>query len=74
MNAEEWVEVYLTFDQLEAEMIRSLLESGDIPVAVRSSKVRPYPVNIGKIGEIRILVRESDREIAEEVIRGSSPA
>lgn len=70
MSSEEWIEVYLTFDQLEAEMIKALLESGDIPVVVRSSKVSPYPVNIGKIGEVRILVRESDREIAEEVIRG----
>jgi hypothetical protein len=70
VSSEEWIEVYLTFDQLEAEMIKALLESGDIPVVVRSSKVSPYPVNIGKIGEVRILVRESDREIAEEVIRG----
>ncbi|HXX56872.1 MAG TPA: DUF2007 domain-containing protein [Thermodesulfovibrionales bacterium] len=67
---EEWTEVFLTYDPLEAEMIKDLLESGGIPVVVRSSKVSPYPVNIGKIGEIRILVRAEDRETATTVIQG----
>ncbi|MBA4348777.1 MAG: DUF2007 domain-containing protein [Thermodesulfovibrio sp.] len=73
---EEWVEVLITYDILEAEIIKDLLESGGIPVVLRSSKISPYPVNIGKIGEVKILVREEDREIAEKVIKGeedSSP-
>lgn len=65
---EGWAEVFLTYDPLEAEMIKDLLESGGIPVVLRSSKVRPYPVNIGMMGEIRVLVREEDREAAERVI------
>lgn len=68
----EWVEILITFDQLEAEMIKDLLESGGIDVVLRSSKVSPYPVNIGKIGEIKILVKREDREAAEEVLRGDS--
>lgn len=67
---EGWVEVYVTYDSIEAEMIKDLLESGGIPVVLRSSKVGPYPVNIGKMGEIKILVREDDREMAEKVIEG----
>ncbi len=67
-NDEEWVEVFLTYDPLEAEMIRDILESGGITVVLRSSKVSPYPVNIGKMGEIRVLVRKEDRETAAEVI------
>ena len=66
----EWVEILITFDPLEAEMIKDLLESGGIPVVLRSSKVSPYPVNIGKIGEIKILVKKEDKETAEEVIKG----
>ncbi len=65
----EWVEVLITYDSLEAEIIKDLLESGGIPVVLRSSKVSPYPVNIGKIGEIKILVRKEDKETAEEVIK-----
>ena len=67
---EKWVVVFTTYDPLEAEIIKDLLESGGIPVIIRSSKVSPYPVNIGKMGEVKILVREEDKETAEKVIRG----
>ncbi|MGO9614328.1 MAG: putative signal transducing protein [Dissulfurispiraceae bacterium] len=62
----------ITYDLLEAEMIKDLLESGGIPVVLRSSKVSPYPVNVGKIGEVTILVRQEDRELAEKVIQAKS--
>lgn len=68
--SEEWVEVLITYDPIEAEIIKDLLESGGITVVLRSSKVSPYPVNIGKIGEIKILVRKEDKETAEKVIKG----
>ncbi len=70
--SEEWVVLLITYDPLEAEIIKDLLESGRIPVVLRSSKVSPYPVNVGKIGEIKILVRKEDKETAEEVIKGSN--
>ena len=68
--SEEWVEVLVTYDPIEAEIVKDLLESGGIPVVLRSSKVTPYPVNIGKIGEIKVLVRKEDEHAAEEVISG----
>lgn len=67
---EEWVELLITYDPLEAEMIKDLLESGGIPVVLMSSKVSPYPVNIGKIGEIKVLVKKEDKETADEVLKG----
>jgi hypothetical protein len=66
---EPWSVVLVTYDTMEAEIIKDLLESGDIPVVLRSSKVGPYPVNVGKMGEIKILVRDEDKELAERVIR-----
>ncbi len=66
----EWVEVFVTYDPVEAEIIKDLLESGGISVVLRSLKVSPYPVNIGKMGEIKILVKKKDKEEAERVIRG----
>jgi len=53
---------------LEAEMVKDILESGGMPVAILSSKVRPYPVNIGRMGEVRVLVREEDISKAREVM------
>jgi len=70
--SEEWVAILITYDPLEAEMVKDLLESGGIPVVLRSSKVTPYPVNIGKIGEIKVLVREEDKETAEEVFKSGN--
>ncbi|MEW6067561.1 MAG: DUF2007 domain-containing protein [Nitrospirota bacterium] len=68
----EWVEVLVTYDPIEAEIIKDILESGGIPVVIRSAKVSPYPVNIGKMGEIKILVRKEDKEEAKKVIKESS--
>ena len=68
--SEDWVQILVTYDPIEAEIIKDLLESGGIPVVLRSSKVTPYPVNIGKMGEIKVLVRKEDKETAEDVIKG----
>jgi len=68
----EWVEVLVTSDVLEAEMVKDLLESGGIEVVVSSSRVSPYPVNIGNMGEVRVLVRAEDKDLAEQVIKGES--
>jgi hypothetical protein len=69
MKDENWSVVFVTYDSIEAEIIKDLLESGGISVVLRSSKVSPYPVNVGKIGEIKVLVKDEDREIAEKLIR-----
>lgn len=70
--SEKWVKILITYDAIEAEIVTDVLESGGIPVVSRSSKVSPYPVNVGKMGEITLLVREQDRETAEKVINESS--
>jgi hypothetical protein len=67
----KWIELLVTYDILEAEMIKDLLESGEIETVIRSAKVTPYPVNLGKMGEVKLLVREEDREAAEEMLRES---
>ena len=67
---EKWIVIFTTYDPLEAEIIKDLLESGGIPVIIRTSKVSPYPVNIGKMGEVKLLVREQDKDEAEKVIKG----
>ncbi len=59
----------VTYDSLEAEMIKDLLESGGIEVEIRSAKVTPYPVNIGKMGEVKVLVKEEDKAAAEEMLK-----
>jgi len=72
MKDEDWTVIHITYDSIEAEIIKDLLESGGIDVVLRSSKVSPYPVNVGKIGEIKILVRDEDAELAEKLIKEES--
>jgi len=64
----EWTELLITNNEIEAEMIKDLLESGGIQVVIRSSKVRPYPVSIGKMGEVKVLVRKTDLEAAQAAL------
>jgi hypothetical protein len=65
----EWVELLITNNEIEAAMIKDLLESGGISVKMRSARVRPYPVSIGRMSEIKILVRKSDLEAAKEFLK-----
>jgi len=67
--SEPWIEIFVTYDSLEAEIVKDLLESGGIATVIRSAKVTPYPVNIGRMGEVKILVKEEDEETAEEMLR-----
>lgn len=64
----DWVEVMVTCDPVEGEIIKDLLESGGIDVRLVSLKVGPYPVNIGRMGEVKVMVREKDRESALKAI------
>ncbi len=66
---DNWEEILFTYDDIEAEIVRDLLESEHIQVVVNSMKVSPYPVSIGRMGEIKLLVRKEDLEKAEKVIQ-----
>ncbi len=65
----DWVEILFTYDDVEAEIVKDLLETEGIEVAVNSMKVTPYPVSIGRMGEIKLLVKKDDLEKAENVIQ-----
>ncbi|MEW6714366.1 MAG: DUF2007 domain-containing protein [Nitrospirota bacterium] len=64
----EWVEILFTYDEVEAQIVKRLLEGEGIQVVLRSMKVRPYPVSIGKMGEVKLMVKEEELERAKEII------
>jgi hypothetical protein len=66
---DDWTELIVTYDEIEAQIVKNILEAENIPVVVNSMKIRPYPVSIGRIGEVRLLVRAADIEKARDVIR-----
>lgn len=65
----DWVEFLVTYDETEAQIVKDILDAEDIPVVMNSLKVRPYPVNIGRMGEVRLLVREEDMKKAQDVLK-----
>ncbi|MBI4681853.1 MAG: DUF2007 domain-containing protein [Nitrospirae bacterium] len=65
---DEWTELFFTYDNIEAEIVKDLLEAEKIQVIVESQKISPYPVNIGRMGEIRLLVRNEDMEKAGNIL------
>ena len=64
-----WVEFLVTYDETEADIIKDILEAEGIEVVKNSLKVRPYPVGIGRMGEVRLLVRQESLEDAEEILK-----
>lgn len=64
------IEVYRARGELEAQVIKGLLESYAIPCVLRShaaSAVHAFTVD--GLGEVRVLVPETQAEKAKEVIR-----
>jgi len=64
-----WVEILFTYDEVEAQIVKQLLEGGGVEVVIDSAKIRPYPVSIGRIGEVRVMVREEEFDRAKEILK-----
>lgn len=67
------MELYKTYDVLEADRISDLLAEHGIACTVRDLSISPYPLTIGRFAERRIGVDETDaaraREVLEQAIR-----
>ncbi|MDQ3964665.1 MAG: DUF2007 domain-containing protein [Actinomycetota bacterium] len=73
MDEEELVTVY-TSGRMDAEVVRSMLESNGIEATIDNpGAVAAYPVNVGAMGEARILVNASDEAQARALIGDSQP-
>jgi Putative prokaryotic signal transducing protein len=68
---ERWIDVYTTYDESEAAIIQGFLENEGIPCRIESSKVPQFPVSVGKIGEIKILVHPEDFAKAGKVMEAA---
>jgi hypothetical protein len=70
LRNEPIVAVYRTSDLWQAEMVRELLESEDLMVALSgNSVVSVWPVTVDGVGEVGILALESDAERARAIIQ-----
>ena len=71
-NNEKMVEVYRAFGEIEAQVIKGLLESYDIPCLLSGEAVRNiYGFTVDGLGEVKVMVWESMAEKARSLIRGN---
>lgn len=53
----EFAAAYVTYEELHAERIRQVLQGAGVPCRLRSMRVAGYgALNVGPLGEIRVLV------------------
>jgi hypothetical protein len=70
-NSEELVEVYRASGEMEAQVIRSLLEYHGIPCLLKGEAARNiYGLTVDGIAEVRIMVWERMADKARSLIKG----
>ena len=65
---EIYEEIYLAYNDFEADLIEDILSKNDIPYILRNQRITPYPLTIDHFPEQRFAVPFSLAERAEELI------
>ncbi|MDD5338396.1 MAG: DUF2007 domain-containing protein [Dehalococcoidales bacterium] len=74
-NNEKMVEVYLAHNAMEAQVIKGLLESFDIPCFLKSNAAPSVHVmTMDGMGEVKVMVLESLAKKAKELIVSNNDA
>ncbi len=69
MNQEEWVLVDTCAGQLQAELVRGLLEAQGIQVWLnQAGAAHAYAMTVGSMGRVEVLVPSGDSERAERTL------
>jgi hypothetical protein len=63
------VEVYIAHGEMQAQMIRSILDGDGIDSMMQGEAVRlTHSITVDGLAEVKIMVREEDEERAREII------
>jgi len=70
-NSEEIVEIYRAAGEIEAQVIRGLLESNGIPCLLKSNAAfSAHMIVVDGMGEVKVMVWESMANKAKRLIEG----
>jgi ribonuclease-3 len=71
MTMPELIIIFRTQSDVEASIVRGLLEAHGIPAAIASDVPHNvFPLSVSDLGEVRLSVRESDADEARRIIDG----
>lgn len=68
MKDPKLVEVYTTYGELQAQVIRSKLEAAGIPAIFQNEALGTLGFIMDGLGEFHILVAAKDEQVAREVL------
>jgi hypothetical protein len=69
MTDDKWVVVTQVSGELQASMIRNLLESQGIEVFLNQEGAgKAYGLSVGPLGEVQILVPKHQKEAADKIV------
>ena len=68
LTMESYEEIYLSYNDFEADIIEDILSKNNIPYILRDQRITPYPLTIDHFPEQRFAVPLSRVEQAEELI------
>ena len=72
-KSEKLVEVYKANSEMEAQVIKGLLESYDIPCLLKSNAAPSVHVfTVDGMGEVKVMVWDSMSDRARELIKGDN--
>jgi hypothetical protein len=70
MDEQKWEVILEVAGEVQAEIMRGLLEAQGIPVLlIQEGAGRAYGINIGPMGQVQILTHSSHSENARQVIK-----
>lgn len=70
----EWMVVYITYNFLEAQIVAGRLESDGIQALVHQEPgANAIGIRIGRMGEVKVLVRAEDYDTAETLLYYEEP-
>ena len=72
-NIQDWICVFETSIEFEAELVRSFLADADIPVQILSKKDTTYTTNIGNLSLIYVYVPQQHEQEAREAMASIDP-
>jgi hypothetical protein len=72
MTEPKLVEVYTTYGELQAQVIRSKLEAAGIRSIFQNEALGTLGFVVNGLGEFRILVAEQDEQTAREILSESN--
>ena len=64
----ELVDLYITYNPMEAQFIKDMLDDNDVACFIRGMEVSQLPMNVGNMGQTRVVVESEKLSAAVALI------